>query len=155
MYILKQKIIILFNKNKFCSSFNIGLNYHGEQKSHRVLCYCGEGNIQVISLKANMHNNAQNKNINQGSYGKFYEKENLYHLKNEIHMMNLRNYNLGLSKYLQIHQNNNFFSFANLKIKVLNNTSMNAPTTSKLHFAIHLKILTFFDKLYPTLEYPV
>lgn len=132
---------------------NKGLNYHGEQKSHRLLCYCGEGNIQMISLKVNMHYTTQNKVSNQGSFGKFYDRENLYHLKNEIHMTNLKNYNLGLSKYLQIHQNNNFFSFANLKIKVLN--IINASVASKIHFAISLKILTFFDKLYPTLEYPV
>ena len=101
-----------------------------------------------------MHYNTQSKNSTQGSFGKFYDKENLYHLKNEIHMTNLKSYNLGLSKYLQIHQNNNFFSFANLKIKVLNN-NVNNSTSSKIHFAISLKILTFFDKLYPTLEYPV
>lgn len=99
--------------------------------------------------------NPQSKTGNSGNLGKFYDKENLYHLKNEIHMMNLKNYNLGLSKFLQIHQKNNFFSFANLKIKVLNSANPSSSSSSKLHFAISLKILLFFDKLYPTLEYPV
>lgn len=96
-----------------------------------------------------------NSKSNTGPSGKFYNKENMYCLKNEIHITNLKNYNLGLSKYLQIHQKNNFFSFANLKIKVLNNINMGSSSSSKLHFASSLKILSFFDKLYPTLEYPV
>lgn len=127
------------------------LNYHGEQNSHRILCYTGEGYIKSISLKMNSNYNARGNN----NLGKFYDVEKIYKLENEIHSSNLKNLQLGLSKYLQIHNNNNFICFINRKINILNIPNLSGNQSGNIQLALNLKIVTIFDKLYPTFEYPV
>lgn len=129
------------------------LNYFGEQNSHKLLCYTGEGSIKILSLKINM-GYSNSRSLNQGNMGKFYDVREIWKLENEVHSVNLKNYNLGLSKYLQIHNNCNMICCVNLKIKVVNVPNV-ATHASNINFSVNLKMMGIFDKLHPTSDYPV
>lgn len=119
------------------------LNYHGEQNTHKIVCYTGEGHIKPFILKI----------CKTG--GKFEEMEERHWERGgEIHGSGLRGYNLGLAKFLQIHNNANFFCFNKLQIMV-GGGGMGGGSGGGVKFAMRMRVVSVVDKLYPTLEYPV
>jgi len=123
----------------------IGINYNGDYRSTRLVCYTQEGNIRSLELEKYSEKRPDKK----GVVWSFKELENIYHSKGGIALQK-NDIEPNFSNFLKIHPFSNLVLVNTLKEKkVLNNKVINTK------FSLNLKVLIIFDKTDHLLDYPV
>ncbi len=121
------------------------MNYNGDYRSTRLICYAHEGNIQSFELERDTEKRPDKK----GTVWRFKELENIYHAKETVSHSKL-NIDPNFPQFLKTHPFSNLVLANTLKEKkVLKNKAIH------LKYSLNLKVLVIFDKTDHLLDYPV
>lgn len=132
-------LILAFKKIK------IGVNYNGDYRSTRLVCYTQEGTIRSLELERNAEKRPDKKGVVWG----FKELENIYHTKGEINPDKI-DIDPSFPDFLKTHP------FSNLVVvNTLKDKKFLKDQKIRLKFSLNIKVLIIFDKLDYLLDYPV
>lgn len=123
----------------------LGLNYNGDYRSTRLICYTQEGNIKSLELERN----AEKRPDKKGVMWSLRELENIYHTKGEINPDRI-DIDPYYQSFLKTHPFSNLVVVNTLKEKKFLKERM-----IQLKFSLNIKVLVIFDKLDYLLDYPV